>query len=92
MIFTEVERNFDCLASIGGGSYCGRPKGHADGCRVLDDDVHEDTIAYQDVREGEVLADVRERIVLEVISGDLSTEAANVVLAALDMQMIEGAS
>ena len=87
MFFTKTEREFYCLAPIGGGDHCARPKDHIDGCGR---DLHVyDAVAFQDVREGEVLADVRERIILEVISGDLSTEAANVVLAALDMQMIE---
>ena len=87
MIFTEVERNFYCLAPIGGGDHCARPRDHIDGCGR---DLHVyDAVAFQDVREGEVLADVRERIILEVTEGRLTVEAANVVLVALDMQMIE---
>ena len=38
MFFTETEREFYCLAPIGGGDHCGRWKGHPDGCRVMDDD------------------------------------------------------
>ena len=84
MIFTEVERNFYCLAGVGGGDHCYRPK-HHDG-RCGDFLTHDDAEAFQDVREGEVLADVRERIILEITEGRLTAEAANIVLAALDME------
>ena len=89
MIFTETEREFYCLAPIGGGDHCSRPK-HHDG-RCGDFLSHDDAVAYQDTREGEVLEDVRERIILEVTEGRLSLEAANIVLVALDMQMMEEA-
>ena len=45
MIFTEVERNFYCLAPIGGGDHCARPRDHIDGCGR---DLHVyDAVAFQ---------------------------------------------
>jgi hypothetical protein len=86
-MFTETERGFYCLAPIGGGDHCARPKDHIDGCGR---DLHVyDAVAFQDVREGEVLEDVRDRIIIEVNDDRLSIDAANVVLAALDMKEVK---
>lgn len=86
-MFTETERGFYCLAPIGGGDHCSRPKHHADKCGPhLHDD---DPVAFQDAREGEVWEDVRDRIIIEVNDERLSLEAANVVLAALDLEEVK---
>ena len=66
---------------------CALPEhGFFEDCRALFS--ADQVIMLQDVREGEALEDVRERIVMEVNEGRLSPEAANVVLAALDMEEV----
>ena len=83
MIFTETERAFYCLQPAAG-EHCGRPKGHADDCCT--EALQEDIVVFQDAREGEVWETVRDLIIIEVNENRLSLEAANVVLAALDLE------
>jgi hypothetical protein len=84
MMFTEVERNFFCLKP-GGGDYCWRPKGHADECSDLYDT--DDVVAFQDAREGEVLEDIRERIILNMPDYGFDGVQINAVLEALEMEL-----
>ena len=86
-MFTEIERAFYCLQPAAG-EHCGRPKGHADDCRVMDDDVVEDAVAYQDAREGEVLDAIRERIVGDMPNYGFTGMQINAVLEILDMQFL----
>jgi hypothetical protein len=87
VIWTEVERAFYCLKPTNG-AHCGRPKGHPDEHRVMDDDVVEDAVAYQDAREGEVWDTVRERIVADMPGYGFTGMQVNAVLEILDLPFL----
>ena len=87
MIFTETERAFYCLKPTNG-AHCGRPKGHPDGCHVVDEHVEEDMVVFQDAREGDVLVDIRERLILDMPDYGFTGIQINAVLEILDMEFL----